>query len=235
MRAAPGAITATRGGTEVWRRTGPLRRPTDLQVQVAGRRVLLLSREDAATGMDVVLSAYALTSGKPLWTRRLYENHGAFPVHLAGRWQETVLVTTGAGDIHWPDVAAFDLGNGGALWKRAGELLGRTANALLAADSGVGDPNQTIPASVLPLWRAGGPGKGKVPITDLVLKLPSRSGCGAVAYQSGFPDLRFTNRFLYALRQDSCGKFIVRFPWQADIHTPWVYPDRRPSGPAAKP
>lgn len=227
LTTVPGALIATRDGREVWRRTGPLNRPGKRGLLVTPDRVLLLSQETGAYGMTVVLSAYVLNTGKPLWTRRLYEHHGVFEVELAGTVGRAVLVTTGGGDVHWPDISAFDLGSGDAMWRMGGPVVGKTATEVLSVDPGVGDPNQTIPAWSLPLTRASGTYHRGARVTPLDLKIPRRRGCGFVAYQNGFPGLRFSNRYVYALRRDACGRFVARFDWHAGpMQTPLVYPDR---------
>ncbi|GBF04972.1 hypothetical protein DAERI_030138 [Deinococcus aerius] len=226
--AAPGALVAKLDGAEVWRRTGPFAQPTGLDVQIAPGRVILMST-DAKTSR-VFLTAYDLETGRPLWLNKVYDGYAEAMAGVRGISGYTLLVQGSSGEPSFGKVFGVSLTTGKTLWTARQDVVGFDDDEVLVLDYGVGSP-MNIP-HLLPLVRVQS-ATGQQ--TKFTLTLPTRPGCGEMNYQGSIPDLRFTNRYLYALRQDACGKFIVRFPWQGDIHTAMVYPDRRGPFPANPP
>lgn len=229
FKATPGALVATRGGQEVWRRTGPLVHPSRLELEITSKSVLLLSQDWKAG--TVILTAYDPSSGTLLWKTRIYDRQSNADAGFRGVAGRTMLLSGVSGEPMQGRVFGVDLNNGKSLWQAGQDLVGFTDTEALILDLGLGAQPMNSP-HLLPLTRVNAATGTQ---TKFTLTLPERPGCGEMNYQGSIPDLRFTNRYLYALRQDSCGKFIVRFPWQGDIHTPLVYPDRRPPLPSVPP
>lgn len=222
--AAPGLVVAQRGGQVVWRRSGPLANPTRVEL-LATPGALLLIQEQFPVG-NVVLSVYQPRSGRPLWTNRLFTRWANPSAGFRGMVRGTAIVSTLHGEPLHGDVRGIDLASGRERWRVGQDLVGFTEREVLAIDLGLGAQPMNSPDR-LPLTRLDA--ATNTP-TSLNLQLPTRPGCGPMNYQGSIPDLHFTNRHLYALRQDACGKFIARVDWHGPAdQTPLVYTDRRPA------
>ena len=227
FEARPGALVARQAGQERWRVHGPFARPTGLQLWVTPRRVVLVSSSFQAS--SVFLSAYDLQTGRPLWQNRLMDGAANVSVRIVDSTPETLLIQVISGEPMFGKVYGVNLDTGKTRWLVRQDLLGQDGISALVLNYGVGNPMNT--PETLPLLR--------VHITsgqaeELPLKIPARAGCSGLNYQGSIPDVGFTNRYLYAFRQDSCGKFIARFDWHAvPGQMPLVYPDQRPPVPPA--
>lgn len=226
VHALPGGLTAMRGGVKLWQRSAPLPGASSLRLWLTTREVLLLSRDwEAGT---VLLSAYALETGKPLWTNRVYTNREGADAHFAGLAGRVLLLSGLSGEPAQGRVIGLSLDTGKALWEAGQDLLGHTETEALVLDLGSGAQPMNRP-HLLPLTRVAVATGQREKFT---LTLPPRPTCGPLNYQGRIPDLRFTGEYLYAFRKDACGKFIVRFDWRAGAgQKPLVYPDRRPPTP----
>jgi hypothetical protein len=238
----PGVLIATRGGREVWRRTGPLAKPTRLELLSTNRELrpsvvigaalvkkLLLS-EDSQLGY-LIVSAYAPATGKPLWENKLLKGFANASGHLAGPSGRTLIVSESSGEPMAGRVVGMSLDSGKTLWTGRQDLLGFTDQKVLLIDLGTGAQPMNS-ANVLPLTRIVTATGEK---TSFTLKIPARPSSGALNFQGSIPDVKFTNRFLYAFRQDAGGKFIARYDWHGSAgQKPLVYRDSRPPVPARR-
>lgn len=229
FRAVPGSLSATRGGQEMWRRSGPFARPESLGLWTSGREVVLLSRDYETS--TVILSAYALSTGRPLWRTVLLDRLSNADAALRGAAGRTLIVSSVWGEPLHGEVTGVSLDSGQVNWTARQDLLGFTDREVLVLNLGLGaEPMNS--AARLPLTRVDA-ATGKQ--TEFTVVLPNRPKCGALNYQGSIPDVRFTHHFLYAFRQDACGKFIARVDWRAgEEMEPLIYPDRRPPTPAVK-
>ena len=226
IHAASVGITATRRGAKLWQRAAPLPGASSLRLWATTREVLLLSRDWQAG--HVLLSAYALETGRPLWTNRVYDARANADAHFKGQAGRVLLLSALSGEPIQGRVLGLSLETGKTFWEAGQDLLGLSDAEALVLDLGTGAQPMNRP-HLLPLTRVTA-ATGKQ--TKFTLRLPPRPGCGPVNYQGSIPDLRFTNQHLYAFRKDACGKFIARFDWHAGPEQkPLVYPDRRPPTP----
>lgn len=191
--------------------------------------MVLLSRNHETS--TVMVSAYALSTGRPLWSTAFLYRLSNADAALRGQVGRTLLVTAVWGEPLHGEVTGIALDNGKANWTAWQDLLGFTDREVLVLNLGLGaEPMNS--AGRLPLTRVDA-ATGKR--TEFTVTLPSRPKCGLPNYQGSIPDVRFTNRYLYAFRQDACGKFIARVDWHAGERAkPLVYPDRRPPTPGVK-
>lgn len=225
--AKAGALVARQAGKEIWRRTGPFDHPTGLQLWVRPPRVLLLSADAYAS--NVFLSAYELQTGRQLWENRLFEYGANAAARVVDSTPDTLLIQASSGEPMFGKVIAVDIQSGKTRWNMFQDFLGHDGKDALLVDFGVGSP--TDHGEYLPLWRVNIASGQK---SALNLTIPVRSSCGKVEFQVSIPDVRFTNRYLYVFRKDSCGKFIARYDWHAPKPEPLIYPDQRPPMPNVK-
>lgn len=225
FQARPGSVSASRNGRDVWRQTGPLKKPTQLGLWASAREVVLLSG-DASNGY-VLLSAYDPATGRPKWTRRIVSGPYASAA-VRGSVGRTLVLSTLAGEPMAGGVVGLDLNTGHIVWKARQDLVGLSGTEALIIDLGMGAQPMNSP-HLLPLTRIEVQSGRR---SSLTLTLPVRLGCGPMNYNldESIPALRFTAKYLYALRQDSCGQFIGRIDWHGSAtQVPLIYRDARPS------
>lgn len=229
FQAQPGALTATRAGRLLWRKTGPLAHPTRLELLSTPQALLLLSEEFLFNATHVVLSAYAPATGKLLWNTPVLKGYASTGTQIKVRVGQTLILSSTAGEPMLGKLQGISIDTGKVRWTAFQELVGYTDTEALVIDLGRGaEPMNN--AGLLPLTRIT-LATGKMAF--FTVKLSNRPNCGPMNYQDSIPNLTFTHQFLYALRKDSCGAFIARVNWHGDAaQTPLVYPDRR--NPAAK-
>ncbi|ANE43470.1 PQQ-binding-like beta-propeller repeat protein [Deinococcus puniceus] len=231
FRALPGALTATRAGRFLWRKTGPLAHPTRLELLANPGKLLLLSEENSFIGSQIILSAYALQTGKLLWQTPILENYANASAGMRGSAGQTLVLSAVSGEPMTGKVQGIALETGNVRWTARQDLVGYTDIEALVIDLGTGAQPMNS-AGLLPLNRIT-LATGKM--ASFTVKLPNRPNCGPMNYQGSIPSLTFAHKFLYALRQDSCGPFIARVDWHGGAaQTPLLYPDRRNAAPAVK-
>ncbi len=225
FEARPGGLVARHNGGVVWQATGPFARPTGLQLWVTPRRVILVSSDGAAS--NIFLTAYDLPTGRRLWQNRLLDYVANASARIVTSTPETLIVQASSGEPMFGRVYGLDVATGKTRWLVRQDFLGTDGRDALMLDFGVALPTNT--PQTVPLWRVN---IASAQVQKLPLSVPARAGCGPMNYQGSIPDVRFTDRYLYVFRQDSCGKFIARFDWHAQKPQPLLYPDQRPPVPA---
>lgn len=231
FQAQPGALSATRGGRLLWRKTGPLAHPTRPELLVAPGTLLLLSVEGSFNGSQAILSAHAPQTGKLYWQTPIFRGYADASARMTVLAGQTLILSGMAGEPMIGKVQGIALDTGKVRWTARQDLVGYTDTEALVIDLGTGAQPMNS-AGVLPLTRITLSTKK---MSSFTVKLPIRTNCGPSNYQDSIPNLTFTHSFLYALRKDSCGPFIARVDWHGSAsQTPLVYPDRRNAVPAVK-